>query len=45
MKPKQITVPDYAELTGFSVIKIYSMIDASKIKATKKKGERTMIVL
>jgi len=46
MKPKQITVPKYAEKTGFDVIQIYAMIDENKLKSTKTgKGKRTMILL
>lgn len=44
MKPKQITVPEFAKQMGFSVIKIYAMIDDKKTKSTKK-GKRTMIIL
>jgi len=45
MKPKpQITVPEFADQTGFSVIEIYAMIDSGKIKSTKR-GKRTMILL
>lgn len=43
-KDKQITVPEYAELTNLTVIQIYAMIDDKKIKSTKK-GKRTMILV
>ena len=43
-KEKQITVPEYADLMGFSVKKVYAMIDDKKIKSAKK-VKRTMVVL
>lgn len=43
-KEKQITVPEYADLTNFTVIEIYAMIDDKKIKMVKK-GKREMIIL
>lgn len=41
---QQITIPDYAKQTGFTVIQIYAMIDDKKIKSVKK-GKRTMILV
>ena len=43
-KPKQITIPDYADITGFDVIEIYAMIDEGKIKSIHK-DKKTMILL
>lgn len=39
-----ITVPEFALQNNLTVKDIYAMIDAGKIKSTKK-GKRTMIVL
>ena len=43
-KPKQITVPEYAKMTGLDVIDIYAMIDEKKIKSIHK-DKKTMILL
>jgi len=46
MKPKQISVPEFALQTNLTVIEIYAMIDSGKIKSMKTvKGKRTMILV
>lgn len=43
-EPKQISVTDYADQNNLTVIEIYAMIDAKKIKSIKK-DKKTMILV